>query len=303
MDQPLPTQPFPPPPAPAGAALVPPHAPGGFGIGRVVSRTFRVWWQGALGFVVLGVLAHLPSTIGTYLIYTRRPELLRGPRPEEIAAATSFGEVMGVFMGHTLEVAKAFLPHTAVLWALQLVVMGAIAHGVARRLQGERPGLGAMVGAGLRAWPAVLGAAILFTLASVPAAVLIVPAFILALGWSVTVPAVVVERLGPLAALARSWRLTAGHRGRLFVAFLVIWLAMAAVVWMVQIPYTIYVMVQTIQRGVAPDPAVMAWPTAVAGLVGGVAQTLFLVAPAVAHRELRDVKEGRDPAVLARVFE
>ena len=45
---------------------------------------------------------------------------------------------------------------------------------------------------------------------------LIVPGVLLALRWSLTVPALVIEDLSPRDAMARSSDLTEGHRGRVF---------------------------------------------------------------------------------------
>jgi hypothetical protein len=40
--------------------------------------------------------------------------------------------------------------------------------------------------------------------------------------WTVSVPALVAERVGPVVALVRSWELTRGHRWRIFGAFVLI---------------------------------------------------------------------------------
>jgi hypothetical protein len=50
----------------------------------------------------------------------------------------------------------------------------------------------------------------------------IVPGVLLMVAWSVTFPAVVVERMRPVEAMQRSWRLTAGSRPRIFLATLVV---------------------------------------------------------------------------------
>lgn len=51
---------------------------------------------------------------------------------------------------------------------------------------------------------------------------LIIPGIILGVGWSVSIPAAVVERVGVTEALGRSWRLTDGNRLAIFFAFLIL---------------------------------------------------------------------------------
>lgn len=51
---------------------------------------------------------------------------------------------------------------------------------------------------------------------------LIIPGLILTAGWAVAVPAAVVERLGVVESLTRSWSLTEGSRLNIFVAFLIL---------------------------------------------------------------------------------
>jgi hypothetical protein len=282
----------------------PPAPPASFGVGVLVSRTFAVWGRCVLWFAPLGLLAHLPIAIGTYLTYRWSPELMQGP-----SVAPGAGEYLEAFRDYWVKLAFALLPYTLGSVLLTLVVMGAVAHGAARRLAGEPLRLGELLGAGLRAGPAIFGALILFWLASIPALfALVFPAILLAVGWAVTVPAIVVEGAGPIAALRRSWGLTRGYRWHVLAGFVVVYVALMTGVGVLQIPVMAVAMAKGISAGLhsqaaAPDVSFLALPTALMQLLQGAAQTLLLVFPAVAFHGLRAAKEGDDPAHLRRVFE
>lgn len=58
---------------------------------------------------------------------------------------------------------------------------------------------------------------------------LIIPGFILSVGWSVAVPAAVEEKLSPMDALRRSWELTAGNWFQIWAAFFILRLTQFAI--------------------------------------------------------------------------
>jgi hypothetical protein len=57
---------------------------------------------------------------------------------------------------------------------------------------------------------------------------LIVPGVILSLGWSLALTALVDKNLGPIDALKESWRLTTGHKGDIFLLYLLLMLVSIA---------------------------------------------------------------------------
>ncbi len=296
MEEPLQTElvtPGPPPPAPS------------FGVGVLISRTFAVWGRSVLWFAPLGLVSHVPMAVGTYLAYTRMPDLMRGP-----AAILGSGDnPFEAFWAYWVKVMGAFLPYSLATLLLSFVVMGAVAHGAWRRMANEPIRLGELLGAGVHAGPVIFGALFVAWLASIPAMLaLVFPAIILAVGWAVVVPVIVVERAGPIAALRRSWELTRGYRWHVFAGAVVVYVALAVGASVLQLPIMALAMAQGVSAGLhgqaaAPDFSVMALPTAIAQLVQGAAQTLLLVLPAVAFHGLRTAKEGDDPARLRRVFE
>jgi hypothetical protein len=74
--------------------------------------------------------------------------------------------------------------------------------------------------------PAIVATAVIYWLSVYAAMILLlVPGLMLATAWSVSLPALAVERLGPVTALRRSLALTRGNRWSIFGPALVVWIA------------------------------------------------------------------------------
>jgi hypothetical protein len=288
MDEPLPTVVVGPPPQRRQPT---------FDVGGLIARTFSVWFRSCPVLLPLGALAYLPYALGSYLLYRRFPEVLRGVAPADLAAASSPFEAMFGSMWATIaKTVSVTWPYSAVGMVISLAWLGAVSYGVARKLAGDRMRVGEMLAAGLRGLPAVFAASLIAWLAMVATACLVAPALILLTGWAAVVPAVVVERLGPIAALRRSWALTRGYRWHVFAGLLVVYLAAVAGAAVIQLPVTMLVVTSL------RDPSGLALPMALAQVAQGMVQTLLLVAPAVVFHGLRVAKEGDEPAKLGEVF-
>lgn len=294
--------------AAAGPSLLPPTS---FTMGVLLGRTFTVWGRSAHLFVALGLAAHAPLAASAFYGYTA-PLLL-------------------VVRTYRLLVAWTGIVSTLALVVLEL---GAVAQGVLQRLRGERPALGAMLGAGLRRWPATLGLVLLAVpvlvvtlfpfvawLSSVDDAlvdrhgdlrllvalgtlvVAAVAVLLVASASSAAVPAAVAERLGPLRALARSWGLTSGSRWRLFGGYAV--LALLVLLVELAILWGVGSLAYTLAPPTAGAPLLWAVAGTTAGvmLLSSVPVSLLMVATAVTYHGLRTVHEGEEPGRLGRVFE
>jgi hypothetical protein len=291
MERPLPTQLAPPSTVDWSQVTAPSPGSGvsSFGTGYLIARTFTTWGRHVLHFAPLGLLGGAPMAVGSYLLYSSMPGLVEG---QASPSFDRFLAVMGAF-GVAWLVTMLLLP----------LLMGAVAHGAIQALRGERPRLGAMLAAGGRGYLRLLAMGLLVTLAMIPASLLlVVPAIILLVGWSVAIPAVVAEGLGPIRALSRSWALTRGHRWRVFAGFLVASIAVAMVAGLFQGVTFAALLATHGPRGMGPGPA-LAVPMTVYQLVLGALNTVLQVAMAVAYHGLRTAKEGGDPVQLARVFE
>lgn len=95
-----------------------------------------------------------------------------------------------------------------------------------RHFWGERVTADAALKLGLKRVWLFLGAIILAGLAILLGLVLlIVPGIILYCGWYVVIPVIVGERVSVTESLSRSWSLTQGYKGQIFVVFLLVLLA------------------------------------------------------------------------------
>lgn len=257
--------------------VVPPRAaPPQVSVGSLVGHAFAVWKANAASFATFAVLFGALNVavmwgLGSPFIATGSSAFAT-PTPEMTAFMFSWRYATMI---------------VAILLAT-LVQMSGLTAGAVQHLEGRRPTLGSMLAEGLRRSGVVFVAGLLGTLAVYGGLVLlVVPGVILAMAFSLAMPAVFAERLGPIAALGRSRRLTKGHRWKLFAVFVILYVVAMAPTFI-------------LQTAAAGAP----WVGVILSMgVGAVTGSLFAVAPAVAFHDLRAAKEGAGTAELARVFE
>lgn len=247
--------------------------------GTLISRSFSVWSRNFGRFAALQLVLLVPASIigalvskaflGVYFLDAREAaSILSSQGPGKILLAN----------GATFALMLPFI----------LVQVGGVAEGAIRHLAGAPVRLGGMFGAGVRCMGTLFVAAVLITLACMVGYVLlIVPGFIVAVATGLTMPVVVAERLGPVAAIKRSLFLTRGHRWSIFAAFAVtMGLLLGASV------------AAGIVSGTAPVLG-----RVLSAIVSAIFGPLSMVASAVASHDLRAAKEGADTRELQRVFE
>jgi hypothetical protein len=285
-----------PPPAPPtpfqGATAAPPPPPSGaWGLagqpqdawgagqpaavvtaGSLMSRTFKVWWANLWKLALVGVLMMLPILIGAgvtgYSAFAERAVTTSPPDPGAVV--------------------RMIVVTFAIAIPVLTIGFGAIMFGVFRWLAGQPAGIGAWIGQGFRCFPRLLVAGILLYLAVVAASLLLlVPGLMLGVAACAALPAVAVERTGPIAAFGRSFGLTRGYRWSLFGAFVLAFLVNFGAS-----------LVGNIFAAVLPIVGVLV-SLAISFTVG----TLPWVLPAVAYHDLRVAKEGVDTSALVKVFE
>ena len=175
--------------------------------------------------------------------------------------------------------------------AIVALLLGSLATAVVTQavvsvLRGQPASFTASFRAGIAVAGAAIGVAFLSTLAIAGGLLLlVVPGAIMACALFVAAPAAVVERLGPVAALERSWQLTKGHRWNIFgVTFAIGFMARVA-------SKAAGAFFQDLQSeeptmGVAVAGALVAWGVEVLG------QLVLSVAAAVTYHDLRLTKDG-----------
>jgi len=202
------------------------------GVGDVLDRTFTVYRSKPLVFIGLSAIWYLLLVLvfvvlavvifaGALAAFSRQATT---PSPEQIA-----GAAVGIIGFVIVAVIVAIL-----LFAAQ---SAALVHAAGRRYLGKDVAIGEAFKAGLAASPRLFIAGVLVFLAILGVwAVLVIAAALanqgilwalvvlagivatafLGCSWLVAPVVVVVEKIDPIAALGRAWRLSAGNRWRIF---------------------------------------------------------------------------------------
>ena len=235
--------------------------PSEFRIGDIFGRAFEVLFQHFGVFVVITGCAMLPSALLNYAIIT---DPTRAP----------------LYLGLVV-VLQNFL--TALCEAMVL-------HGAFQHLRGLPVTAGETVSRGMARFVPVVVTSFLVTLITTAGLFCCVVPGVIAMATLVAaLPACVVERLGPIKSISRSYHLTEGSRGQIFLAFLMFGLVTMVVSVVVQ------GMFSRLGSTVAYVISTYAW---------GTLQTSYLaVLVAIVYHDLRVVNEGLDVEQIAALFD
>lgn len=252
-----------------------------FEIGRVMSRTFSVLHPESLPLAILGLIAiGLPAVVAAlatraqYQLDPGRPFVFTGMNGNQIAGYFGFAFAAGA--------AQTFFNLAFYIAAIDFF---------AARFEDRERSFARSLGAVPGRFLPVLAATVLLAIALIVGWVLFVwPAVLWGLTWSVAIPAIIVERAGPLEGLGRSRRLTVGSRGRILLA--VILLIIVGVI--LGIPMSL--VSRTFDTMSFSVEVVL---QVILGVIGGLLNAGFAAAVYV---ELRQVREGRGAPELERIF-
>jgi len=241
--------------------------PANFSVGEVLGTSFKTLARNFVPFATMTVLAYAPILVYTYVLASR--DMVRTRELQHYEAIVFFSR-----------------------WLINSALAAMLAYGVVKELQGQRAGIGACLGHGIRRALPALGVAIVADLAWIGGAfLLIVPGFMMLCMLYVAIPASVIERPGIRGALDRSRELTLGLRWPVFGLMTVMF-----GIWFVPFFITVGIVGQ---HKFAHLSAYLWAPMA----IKMVASTLDAVVAAVAYYALRAAKEGSSVTALASVFE
>lgn len=171
-----------------------------------------------------------------------------------------------------------------------------VIHAVVDGHRGNQPSIGTSLSAALRSAIPLVLTSILVSIGVVFGMILlVVPGIILLVMWSVAVPVVVVEGLGPVAAIGRSRALTKGSRWAIFG------LALVAFILMYVISLAIYGFNFAAMSTAMQSPDIIRIVASI--LVGSITTVLMYAGIAAIYSELRMVKEGVANDQLAAAFD
>ncbi len=277
-----------------------PAAPGtGFAVGRVVALTFLVLFTNIIRFAAIILIVAVP-VIAFFVLGSMFPT----------ADVTAAGSGIQLQFNKPTMLSALFILVGALLAVLgYLLVVSALIHGTLESLAGRPVSIGACLSAGLSALPRVILAGLCLLVAGILIGVMLalfmsivssslvfLVIFNLALSvvllmvfarLLVFIPAIMVERAGPMDSFGRSQALTREHRWGIFAILLMI----TVVNWIV--PFA---------------SAAMSAISPVAGDVLNIAFGVFFFALVsvligVTYHVLRAGKEGAPVGEVAKVFD
>ncbi|HEY8572944.1 hypothetical protein [Phenylobacterium sp.] len=242
---------------------------GAIEVGRVIQDTFGVIGRNFVPFFIMSLLlTGLPTAVFGFL----NPTAGDPGASAESGFLTLLGVLVSMVTGSVLQ--------------------GALVHGTIMDMNERRAALSVSLAVGLRAFLPLIAIGLLLGVAlALGFLLLIVPGIIMAVAWSVVVPAYIGERTGIFEAFTRSRQLTRGNRWRIFGL---------AILYIVAV--LILLMVMAVFYGFLGDNAffdnVILTPliTSLYGMLGA-------AGAAVLYVHLRRAKEGMGPETLAAIFD
>jgi hypothetical protein len=249
--------------------VLPPHSFAGvnsnFSAGHVVNQTFSVLSRNLPPFFLVSLVANLPNAL-TY-----------APRMGVVAPGSASAGLVLMFGGFGTMV-------------LGTICQAALLYAAFDSMRGRPVDLAESLKVGLRRFFPVLGASICAVVLSALAFVaLVIPGLIVVTMLFVTIPACVVEGLGPIKSMGRSARLTKGHRWKIFG------LVFAMII--------VGLIVQSILGGLGRAIGGPILGIIVLVLWGAVLSAFNAILAIVIYHDLRVAKEGVDTDQIAAVFD
>ena len=261
-------------------------SPEQFEIGRVASRAFGVLGRNWQTFLALAAILTLPILLVTF--YNAQTNPL-------VSAATA--QHPAVAMAQAMQGFRSLAVTLLLSAVFAYVLQAALVQGTITDLNGERPNLGACLSTGFRLLLPLIAITLLAYLGMFAGFILLfVPGLMLALAWSVVVPARVVENTGIFESFGRSRALTSGHRWKILGLVLIYVLIAFAIQAVVALVFGASLL-RPSAASIGTFYLVFAW------LVRIPLTALAAVGVASLYYELRLVKEGVAPAQLAAAFD
>ncbi len=237
-----------------------------------IRQSLSVWARNLVSIVVLGLIFFSPL-----ILYTIN-------EVSEVSTAGGLSEERGMWWVLIMAFAT---------YAADQLLAAPIVFGVVHELNGTHAGVGACVWQGLkRFFPVFFTIFLLYWCVLFGAYPFVIPAFVLATGLYVAVPAAVCERPGVMGTLTRSFALTEGNRMRIFGLMILFWGARIGA-------KVVAISLIDPQGHTGKIQALLVVVLAIDFLFG----TIGAVMQGVTYGRLREIKDGVSSADLARVFE
>ena len=253
-------------------------------LGEVLDRTFTLYRERFLLFAGISALSYLLLMIFKFCVLLFQRANLTNGAPSTPSQSIGFigTFIVGVFGALFLAFILVGIAQAATIWAVSELYLG------------REAGVGSAYSNSKSRILVVLATILLVGLASGVAFIfLIIPGIYVACRLAVAIPVVIVEHESPTTAMERSWQLTEGHVGQMFLLLVLVWVISYAVAMLLQLPvfffaFTAAMAKQQISVGVTAYSYVAEFVAQVlAGPVGTISASLM-------YYNLRVQKEGFD---------
>jgi hypothetical protein len=261
------------------------RAVGTFRLADVFGKTFAIYRRRFVPFFVLTIIASIPGYLAIFAAEFAIGALAKGAVPFYaswlVAQVGQFGLVVVPFV---------YITGLVLTFAVTQTLAGAaVMHGVVQELRGQRFSIAGSLRIFLLRFLPMTGVVVVTTLViSFGVAVLVVPGFILACMYFVSMPVCAAELAGISASVSRSIFLTEGHRWQIFGTMVL--LAVAGVI------LSVVVGVIFAPAGVGEFLLAYVVLRLIINSFNGVLVSVF-------YYELRAAKEGVDIDKIAGVFD
>jgi hypothetical protein len=242
-------------------------------ISDVFSTSWRYfakrWWA----YLGIGLVAYLISSTIQRALFAWLASRAGAAPPVELPEVA-----LGVIATVLAVIALIALP------GLVSVIVSAIIYvGLSRDASAEYRSIAESISGVLGRLPALVAAGVILSLVIVPLFILfVVPGVIAACAYAVVLQACLVENLGPIESMERSYRLTKGYRWHIFV------LTSASAVILLAMIYATVAMGSFLD-GVAGGPTLLVIANC---LADSFSTSFFIIAGYVLYFQLRSLKEG-----------
>jgi len=261
-----------------------------FDVGRVINRTFGAIKNNFVSFFLAS------------LLIMGLPVFLLGILP-------IFMGMEGMMDGD--QISDAYLSNIMVTAAIGFVVMmagsvilqGALIFGAVEDFNGRKASFGECIGVALKYFFPLLGLGILLGLGTLLGMlVFLIPGLILALGWTIAAPILIVEREGVTDSIARSWDLSKGYK-RWILLLVFMMMVVSFILGIIQSTFSLMLGDPTEVLMTGGTPTYHFVNSVFSAIVQTITSMISATGVAAIYYEIRQIKEGIGPESLAAVFD
>lgn len=272
-------------------------SPTEFRAARIFSEGFRIFRRNFARFFLIAAVARLPLQI---FVFGFTMQIMVQAYGDAAAGHPSPGLGLRMMMQNL----RLSIAATIIGFLISMIVTGMLQYLAFQSIRGHHMGTGAAFAKVLRRLLPIIGVAIVSGIfCAIGTILLIVPGILVFIALCISLPACLIEGQGVFASLGRSRALTKGHRGQIFLVFLIFLAVFVAAAIIVGIAVTVATLILggPIVRHVPIQQ--LAIQHFLNFILSSAATALFGALVAAIYYRLRMLKDGIDINDIAGVFD